>query len=186
MVDSLRVPWVPLYRFPPLSLRAFAMPVAFPHSDSSAPSDCLQGLGAFGAGLPCLRSTLLHIPCRLSRGRPGALKQEGVGGTFLVAPSTLWGSPVPAEDTQVDLGHLLQHRSCMLQRSRLPPLAVASWTGSPHREGMRGAAFPVGLGVLQVMHHPISQPNATSWLLPFPAWRLLGACYARHRVVCRA
>jgi len=54
MVDSLRVPWVPLYRFPTLSLRAFAMHVAFPHSDYYAPSDGLQGLGAFGAGLPCL------------------------------------------------------------------------------------------------------------------------------------
>jgi len=43
-----------LSRFPTLSLRAFAMYVAFPHSDSSAPSDCLQGLGHFGTGLPCL------------------------------------------------------------------------------------------------------------------------------------
>ena len=42
MVDSLRVPWVPLYRFPTLSLRAFAMHVAFPHSDYYAQSDCLQ------------------------------------------------------------------------------------------------------------------------------------------------
>jgi hypothetical protein len=30
------------------------MYVAFPHSDYYAPSDCLQGLGHFGAGLPCL------------------------------------------------------------------------------------------------------------------------------------
>ena len=43
-----------LYRFPTLSLRAFAMYVAFPHSDYYAPSDCLQGLGHFGTGLPCL------------------------------------------------------------------------------------------------------------------------------------
>src|SRR2546427_11017946 len=82
MVYSLRVPWLPLYRFPTLSLRAFAMYVAFPHSDSSAQSDCLQGLGAFGAGLPCLLSTLLAIPCRLSRVRHGERKQDGVGGTF--------------------------------------------------------------------------------------------------------
>jgi hypothetical protein len=59
MVYSLRVPWVPLYRFPPLSLGAFAMHMAFPHSDSYAPSDCLEGLGAFGTGLPCLLS---HSP----------------------------------------------------------------------------------------------------------------------------
>ena len=72
------------------------MHVAFPHSDYYAQSDCLQGLGDFGAGLPCLLSTLLHIPCRLSRVRHVELKQDGVGGTFLVAPSTLCGSPVPA------------------------------------------------------------------------------------------
>src|SRR5712691_10041944 len=66
-----------LSRFPPLSLRAFAMHVAFPHSDSSAPSDCLEGLGAFGAGRPCLLSTLLAIPCRLSRVRHGGLNQDG-------------------------------------------------------------------------------------------------------------
>jgi len=58
MVYSLRVPWVPLYRFPTLSLRAFAMHVAFPHSDYYAQSDCLQGLGDFGAGLPYLSSPL--------------------------------------------------------------------------------------------------------------------------------
>jgi hypothetical protein len=43
-----------LYRFPTLFLRAFAMYVAFPHSDYYAQSDCLEGLGRFGAGLPCL------------------------------------------------------------------------------------------------------------------------------------
>src|SRR3989449_340350 len=96
--------------------RSFAMYVAFPHADSSAPSDCLQGLGAFGAGLPCLLSTLLDIPCRLSRVRHGGRNQDGVGGTCLVAPSTLCGSPVPGESTQVLLSHLLQHRSWMRQR----------------------------------------------------------------------
>ena len=44
-------------------------------------------------------------------------------------------------------------------------------------------SFPVGLCVLQVIHHPISQPNATSWRLPFSAWHLLGACCSHHRVV---
>ena len=42
---ALRVRWVPLYRFPTLSLRTFAMYAAFPRSDSYAQSDCLQGLG---------------------------------------------------------------------------------------------------------------------------------------------
>src|SRR6266481_1884882 len=64
---SLRVRWVPLYHFPPLSLRAFAMCAVFPCSDYYAQFDCLQGLGDFGTGLPCLLPTLLAIPCRLSR-----------------------------------------------------------------------------------------------------------------------
>src|SRR4029077_12954865 len=64
--------------------------------------------------------------------------------------------------------------------------AVASLTGSHLREGVGGAAFPVGLGVLQVIHPAISQPNATSWLLPFASWRLSGACSSRFRVVWSA
>ena len=83
-----------LYRFPPLFLRAFAMSVAFPHADSSAPSDCLEGLGRFGAGLPCLLSTVLRIPFRLSHVHKIGLKQHGVGGVLLNAPSPLWGSPI--------------------------------------------------------------------------------------------
>src|SRR5712664_4155890 len=42
---ALRVRWVPLYCFPTLSLRAFAMYAVFPHSDSYALFDCLEGFG---------------------------------------------------------------------------------------------------------------------------------------------
>src|SRR2546425_5660026 len=42
---ALRVRWVPLYYFPTLSLRAFAMCAAFLRSDYYAQFDCLQGLG---------------------------------------------------------------------------------------------------------------------------------------------
>ena len=44
-VVSLRVRWLPLYRFHTLSLRAFAMRAAFLRSDYYAPFDCLLGLG---------------------------------------------------------------------------------------------------------------------------------------------
>ena len=67
---------------------------AFLGSDYYAPFDCLQGLGAFGTGLPCLLPTLLRIPCRLSRVHRGELKQDAVGGVFLNVPSTLCGSLV--------------------------------------------------------------------------------------------
>jgi hypothetical protein len=73
-VVSLRVRWVPLYHFPTLSLRAFAMCAVFPCSDYYAQFDCLQGLGDFGTGLPCLLPTLLTIPFRLSRVQNGGLK----------------------------------------------------------------------------------------------------------------
>ena len=74
--------------------RSFAMYVAFPHADYYAQSDCLQGLGRFGAGLPCLLSTVLRIPFRLSRVHSVGLRQNAVGGVLLNAPSPLWGSPV--------------------------------------------------------------------------------------------
>src|SRR5215472_18952757 len=61
---ALRVRWVPLYCFPTLSLRPFALYVAFLRSDYYGLFDCLQGLGDFGAGLPCLLPTLLLIPFR--------------------------------------------------------------------------------------------------------------------------
>ena len=91
---ALRVRWVPLYCFPTLSLRPFAMYVAFLRSDYYGQFDCLQGLGAFGTGLPCLLPTLLRIPCRLSRVHSGELKRHAGGGVLLNAPSPLWGSPL--------------------------------------------------------------------------------------------
>ena len=79
------------------------MRAVFPHSDYYALFDCLQGLGAFGAGLPCLLPTLLVIPVRLSRVQHGGLQQDEVGGVLLAAPSALCGSPVPAQGKQVRL-----------------------------------------------------------------------------------
>src|SRR5215813_8964312 len=35
---------------------------------------------------------------------------------------------------------------------------------------MSGSPFPEGLFMLQVIHHIISQPSATSWELAFPSW----------------
>jgi hypothetical protein len=81
-MDSSRVRWVPLYCFPTRSLRPFAVYVAFPRSDYYGLFDCLEGLGDFGTGLPCLLPTLLHIPFRLSRVPLGGLKQDEVGGVF--------------------------------------------------------------------------------------------------------
>ena len=70
------------------------MYVAFLRSDSYGQFDCLQGLGAFGTGLPCLLPTLLRIPGRLSRVHSGELKRDAVGGVLLNVPSTLCGSLV--------------------------------------------------------------------------------------------
>src|SRR5712664_686796 len=116
---SLRVRWVPLYHFPTLSLRAFAMYAVFPHSDYYAQFDCLQGLGDFGTGLPSLLPTLLTIPFRLSRVQPGGLKQDDVGGVLLATPSALFGSPVPAQGKQVRLC-LLPHGVRAMGRTLLP------------------------------------------------------------------
>src|SRR4029453_1363128 len=116
---ALRVRWVPVFCFPTLSLRAFAMCAVFPHSDYYALFDCLQGLGAFGLGLPSLLPTLLTIPCRLSRVQHGGLQQDDVGGVLLAAPSALCGSPVPAQGKQVRLC-LLPHGVRTMGRTLLP------------------------------------------------------------------
>jgi hypothetical protein len=98
------------------------MCAVFPHSDSYALFDCLQGLGAFGAGLPCLLPTLLTIPFRLSRVHHGGLKQDDVGGVLLAAPSALCGSPVPAQGKQVGL--------CLLPHG----VGAMGWTLLPRQE----------------------------------------------------
>ena len=74
--------------------RRFPVCTVFPHSDSYALFDCLQGFGAFGPGLPSRLPTLLAIPDRLSRVHSGELQQDAVGGVFLNVPATLCGSLV--------------------------------------------------------------------------------------------
>ena len=82
------------FRSPTLYLRAFAMYVAFLHSDYYAQSDCLQGLGVSLGISPFLLSTLLSIPFRLSRvRRVGRSYWNDVGGAFLAAPSATCGFP---------------------------------------------------------------------------------------------
>jgi hypothetical protein len=159
---------------------------AFPCSDYYAPSDSPLGPRVFVRRFP---RTPSHCACHPSGSLPclsWRTQARWLRWHVLLTPSALCGSPVPAEGKQVPLCHLRQNRSCILPRSLLLPMAVSSLTGSHLRSGMRGAAFPVGLCVLQVIHHPISQPSATSWILPFSSWRLLGVCCSRSRVVWSA
>ena len=78
-----------LYCFPTLSLRAFALYVAFPHADYYAQSDCLSGLGVLSGISSFLLSTLLGIPCRLSRVRNRGHLPDGLGGVLPTFPSSL-------------------------------------------------------------------------------------------------
>ena len=129
---------------------------AFLGSDYYAPFDCLQGLGAFGAGLPCLLPTLLAIPVRLSRVQRGGLQQDAVGGVLLAAPSALCGSPVPAQGKQVRLC-LLPHGRRNIHVSDLTSQTwVSGLTGWHPRQGMPGCPFPEGRCTLRVNHHGIS------------------------------
>jgi len=125
--------------FPPLSLRAFAMYVAFLHSDYYAPSDCLEGLGVFVGISPCLLSTLLHIPCRLSRVPYGRLKQDEVGGAWSTVPSALCGSPDVAWG-KTRFIHALFHWAYGGTRCRAYfCLHSFCWSGWHHRQGMPGS-----------------------------------------------
>src|SRR5438132_14098661 len=64
---ALRVRWVPVYCFPPLPLRPFAMDVAFLRSDYYALFDCLEDFGVFFGfpfpPLPPLSHPLHGLPC---------------------------------------------------------------------------------------------------------------------------
>jgi hypothetical protein len=68
---ALRVRWVPVYCFPTLSLRAFAMCAVFPHSDYYALFDCLEGFGvSLGSRLPTVHPPshpFQALPCSLWR-----------------------------------------------------------------------------------------------------------------------
>jgi len=120
-VDSLRVRWGPLFRSF-RKLGAFAMgPHPRVHGFPGLRLLCPIRLSAVASRFreafpPHSFPTALRIHSAVSRVRPVGLKQDGLGGTFLVAPSTLCGFPVPVEGKQGHLYHLLQTRSCVLHR----------------------------------------------------------------------
>ncbi len=68
---ALRVRWVPLYCFPTLPLRPFAMYVAFLPSDYYGLFDCLEGFGvSLGSRLPTLHPPshpFQALPCSQHR-----------------------------------------------------------------------------------------------------------------------
>src|SRR5712671_228689 len=82
-----------------------------------APSDCLEGLGVFVGISPCLLSTLLHIPFRLSRVPYRGLKQDDVGGALSTVPSALCGSPDGAWGKN-RFAHALFHRAYGITQCR--------------------------------------------------------------------
>src|SRR5438093_7861264 len=103
---------------------------------------------------PFLLSTLLHIPCRLSRVPYGGLKQDDGGGALSTVPSALCGSPDGAWGRS-RLPHALFHGAsggtpCRASCCRPDRFCGSGW----HlRQGMPGAEFPEGRYALQV-HSP--------------------------------
>jgi hypothetical protein len=99
-VDSLRVRWVPLlqsfHRLGAFAMGSLPRVHGFPGLRLLCPIRLFLRALAFRWGLPCLLPSRLDIPPEVSRVRHVGLQQDGLGGTFLVAPSTLCGSPVPA------------------------------------------------------------------------------------------
>ena len=97
-------------------------------------------------------------------------------------PHPLFAAPQSAyRGGQVDLYGHDNEDHCAGPYSCVAP-TISGVTGWHLRQGMPGAPFPVGLCTLQVMHHVIPQPSATSWGLVSPAWRLSGACCSHPRV----
>src|SRR5712664_851861 len=110
------------------------------HSDYYAPSDCLEGLGVFVGISPCLLSTLLHIPFRLSRVPYGGLKQDDVGGALSTVPSALCGSPDGAWGTSRFTPALFHWAYGVTQcRASCCRHDSFSWSGWHHRQGMPGS-----------------------------------------------
>ena len=66
---------------------------------------------------PCLLSTLLAIPCRLSRVHGRGLKQNAVGGVLPNAPSTLCGFPTVTQGSAGLPVSLRACRTCTCSRS---------------------------------------------------------------------
>ena len=89
---------------------------------------------------PFLLSTLLHIPCRLSRVPYGGLKQDGVGGALSTVPSALCGSPDGAWG-RGRFTHALFHWAYGVTRCRAYFCKTYSfgWSGWHHRQGMPGS-----------------------------------------------
>ena len=163
--------------------RRFALCTVFPHSDSYALFDCLQGFGAFGPGLPSLLPTLLAIPDRLSRVHSGELQQEAVGGVFLNVPATLCGSLVVIWGRSGSSISPVERASSLRGLSLVPAAHRCRLTSGHRRQGMSGASFPVGRCTLLVNHQGISQPSPASWRLASSSQDLSGPCYSHQRVV---
>src|SRR2546428_1249182 len=89
---------------------------------------------------PFLLSTLLHIPCRLSRVPYGGLKQDEVGGALSTVPSALCGSPDGAWG-RCRFTHALFHRTYGVTQCRASCCTLYSfcWSGWHHRQGMPGS-----------------------------------------------
>ena len=88
---------------------------------------------------PFLLSTLLHIPCRLSRVPYGGLKQDGLGGALSTVPSALCGSPDGAWG-KTRFVHALFHWAYGVTRCRAYfCLHSFCWSGWHHRQGMPGS-----------------------------------------------
>src|SRR6266446_3335768 len=121
---ALRVRWVPVYCFPTLSLRAFAMCAVFPHSDYYALFDCLEGLGVSYESPHAYSPPSFTSLCRLSRVYHAGLKQDGVGGVLLAVPSTLCGSPALCRVRQVDLHRPCVHENCGVRRPLFSTIGV--------------------------------------------------------------
>jgi len=64
------------------------------HTQTPRPNLTACRASEFRWGLPSLLSTLLNIPCRLSRVRSEGLNHDDGGGVLSFVPSALCGSPV--------------------------------------------------------------------------------------------
>ena len=125
-----------------------------------------MGPRRFWIGSPLPTSTLLHIPCRLSRVHNRGLKQDGVGGVLLSVPSALCGSPILCRVNQVDLHQPFVRATNATHR----PLLSVDFGGLADiaGKGCQGLGFPKDYARFLYITMPSLSQALHLGYLPFP------------------
>ncbi len=133
------------------------------------PSSCPLAFLCFGR-FPVFSMENAHGTMAVACCSPGPVRSLRLPSLWTLGRSGVPRSPWPP--SWCAWVHTRTARVCFL--ARLADMSAKVCQGQP---------FPKGFPTLQVMHHVVPQPSATSRGLGSPSWRLAGACCSHPRVV---